>query len=117
MSEHLKNNDWSKFAFGYNGPGYKKNNYAAKLQQAYERLASETRFIIESVKDLQTALTFLGISPGPVDGDMGSRTRSAIKDFQRFACLPETGEFDSSIKSAVQAVYHTMRKFKEIRLV
>jgi hypothetical protein len=33
----LKERDWHSFARGYNGPGYKQNNYHIKLQQAYER--------------------------------------------------------------------------------
>lgn len=28
---------WSKFAYGYNGPGFKRNNYDSKLKKAYER--------------------------------------------------------------------------------
>lgn len=29
--------DWDKFAYGYNGKGYKENNYDTKLKRAYER--------------------------------------------------------------------------------
>lgn len=31
--------DWTKFASGYNGPDFKKNNYDAKMKAAYDRLA------------------------------------------------------------------------------
>lgn len=34
---HLKNKDWAKFAKGYNGAGYAKNNYHTKLANAYNK--------------------------------------------------------------------------------
>lgn len=33
----LANKEWARFARGYNGPGYHKNNYDVKLAQAYAR--------------------------------------------------------------------------------
>ncbi len=36
-----------------------------------------------SVEDVQRALAQAGFDPGPVDGRMGRKTKSAIKDFQR----------------------------------
>lgn len=33
----LKNKDWDKFAYYYNGSGYKQNNYDLKLQNAYKK--------------------------------------------------------------------------------
>ncbi len=36
----LKNKDWRKFAKGYNGPGYAKNNYHIKLERAYNKYKS-----------------------------------------------------------------------------
>jgi peptidoglycan hydrolase-like protein with peptidoglycan-binding domain len=35
------------------------------------------------VQDIQTSLTRRGFDPGPADGRMGPRTRSAISDYQR----------------------------------
>ena len=34
---HLEDRNWAKFARGYNGAGYKLNNYDEKLKAAYER--------------------------------------------------------------------------------
>lgn len=34
---HLRDRNWAKFAEGYNGPGYKLNNYDEKLKAAYHR--------------------------------------------------------------------------------
>jgi hypothetical protein len=40
MAEALRKKDWAAFALAYNGPGYGKNRYDAKLGEAYERFAS-----------------------------------------------------------------------------
>ena len=41
LKEHLINKEWDKFAYGYNGKGYKKNRYDEKLQTAYENFNSD----------------------------------------------------------------------------
>ncbi len=38
----LQNKDWKTFAYYYNGPGYKKNNYDVKMEGAYRRLKNNT---------------------------------------------------------------------------
>lgn len=35
LQNYLKNKNWTAFAKGYNGPGYKANNYDVKMQAAY----------------------------------------------------------------------------------
>lgn len=37
LVKHLVNRNWSGFAKGYNGEGYKKNNYDTKLEAAYNK--------------------------------------------------------------------------------
>jgi hypothetical protein len=37
LVKHLKNKDWAKFAYSYNGPGYKQNKYDEKLEAAYKK--------------------------------------------------------------------------------
>lgn len=39
LDDNLRNHDWEGFAKGYNGPGYRKNNYHTKLKAAYEKWA------------------------------------------------------------------------------
>lgn len=46
------------------------------------------------VKALQQALTDRGFDPGPVDGVMGTRTSSALKEYQKSENLTVTGELD-----------------------
>lgn len=45
----------------------------------------------ECVKTLQTLLAAHGFNPGPVDGDFGSRTRSAVRRFQEAKGLKVDG--------------------------
>ena len=44
-----------------------------------------------SVKDLQKALVAAGLDPGPMDGHMGKKTKSAIKAFQKKNSLHADG--------------------------
>lgn len=37
LDGHLRNRDWARFARGYNGPGYRKNQYDRRLNEAYLR--------------------------------------------------------------------------------
>lgn len=53
------------------------------------RQALSTREIVATVQSL---LTQLGYAPGPADGEMGPRTRDAIRAFQRSIGMPDTGE-------------------------
>lgn len=45
-----------------------------------------------SIRTVQARLTTLGYDPGPVDGMMGPKTRTAIERFQRESGLERTGE-------------------------
>jgi S1-C subfamily serine protease len=49
------------------------------------------------VRDAQALLYRLGYNPGPIDGILGERTRSAIKEFQRDFGLPVTGKMDKNL--------------------
>ena len=37
LQAHLRNKNWAAFAKGYNGPGYKANNYDIKMAVAYKK--------------------------------------------------------------------------------
>ncbi len=52
----------------------------------------------ETVRSVQLNLATLGYKPGPADGILGSRTRSAIEAFQRDQGLPATGEVSNEIE-------------------
>jgi hypothetical protein len=48
------------------------------------------------VFEAQVALARRGISPGPIDGALGSQTRAAISVFQGRQDLPQTGQLDTN---------------------
>jgi len=49
----------------------------------------------QDVKAIQEALQKNGYDPGPADGRMGSKTRTALKDYQKSQGLKDTGRPDS----------------------
>lgn len=59
------------------------------------------------VAQAQERLDALGLSPGPIDGVMGSRTQDALRAFQRKNDLPVSGELDWPTRTALAA---TVRK-------
>lgn len=53
------------------------------------------------VEEIQNILKYAGFKPGPVDGRMGARTRTAIRKFQKSRGLKVTGMIDSITWSAL----------------
>ena len=53
------------------------------------------------VEAVQEALTERGFEPGKIDGAMGSRTRNALREFQRSVGLPPTGEIEAATIAAL----------------
>ena len=53
------------------------------------------------VEEIQNILKYAGFKPGPVDGRMGTRTRMAIRKFQKSKGLKVTGRIDSITLSAL----------------
>ncbi|HXT10360.1 MAG TPA: L,D-transpeptidase [Candidatus Angelobacter sp.] len=54
---------------------------------------------VQTVFEAQLALDRQGISPGSLDGKIGSQTRAAIRAFQHQLDLPETGELDDTTRT------------------
>jgi peptidoglycan hydrolase-like protein with peptidoglycan-binding domain len=53
------------------------------------------------VKDIQSMLSELGYDPGPADGVMGRRTRSAIRTYQLHSDLAVNGQPGNSLRKAL----------------
>jgi hypothetical protein len=99
----LPAHDWSSFARGYNGPSFAKNHYDVNLRGEFQKYS----FGVMPDLDLRAAqlyLTFGGFDPGPVDGVLGKRTRSALVEFQTQQGLPATGEVDEGVLEALATV-------------
>ena len=56
-----------------------------------------------TVKDVQKALKRAGFDPGPVDGQAGKKTKSAIKQFQKRAGLTADGVVGEKTWSRLKA--------------
>ncbi len=95
----LHRNNWVAFARGYNGSGFKKNEYDTRLAAAHAKY----KIILPdlTLRSGQAALQYLGYEPGPIDGLRGRRTRSAIIQFQAQSGLAETGELDQETENTL----------------
>lgn len=56
---------------------------------------------VSNVLEAQVALARLAISPGSIDGAMGSQTRLALRQFQSQNHLPPTGVLDAETRAAL----------------
>jgi hypothetical protein len=101
LDKFLIAKNFASFARGYNGAGYKQNNYDTRMKTADERwqrrLAqiSGGEFYPKPGKTVtmvyQTKLKELGFAIGKIDGDWGDLTTGACSAFQRREGLKITG--------------------------
>lgn len=54
---------------------------------------------VKDVFEAQVALSAIGISPGSLDGVLGSQTKAALRVFQRLRNLTPTGQLDAATRS------------------
>ncbi len=102
LDSAMQKHDWETFARGYNGPDFATNKYPQKLEEAF------SEFSANGVPDLrvrtaQMLLMYRGFDPGPIDGEMGDRTRNALRQFQGKAGGASTGDLDDATFAALQA--------------
>ena len=65
-----------------------KDKVAAKMHRGGTKSDTDTMAMQQALKDK-------GFDPGPADGKMGRRTRSALRDFQKKEGLNPTGRWDA----------------------
>lgn len=94
LIDELQRKDFTAFARGYNGPGFRKNAYHKKMAAAYRRITdgqsavSAARGMLrmgsegKRVRELQALLARAGYAV-KVDGDYGTATRDAVRAFQK----------------------------------
>lgn len=102
LDDAMRRHDWEAFARGYNGSNFAENQYDNKLAGAF------SRFSAGGVPDLrvrtaQMLLMYRGFDLGPIDGEMGNKTRNAMRQFQQQAGSPVTGDLDDATFAALQA--------------
>jgi len=71
-----------------------------EFQGTVQRLLDDTE-LRARIAAAQAGLNERGLSAGPVDGIMGSKTRSAIQAFRSSAGLPAGGEVDEDLMAAL----------------
>jgi hypothetical protein len=97
LDRFLKAKDFASFARGYNGAGYKQNNYDVRMRNAdavwarrlvngFEAKPGKTITLV-----YQSKLKELGYPIGKIDGDWGDLTTGATSAFQRKEGLKITG--------------------------
>lgn len=101
LDNALQHKKWDDFAEGYNGSGYKANQYDTRLAAAHAKFVVMLPDL--GLRTAQAALLYLGFNPGGVDGVIGRRTRAALSDFQEKFGLPETGNLDSATEAKLLA--------------
>ena len=65
-----------------------------KSQQSVKKIIKSREDII---KEVQSGLAALGYKPGPADGKMGKKTKTAIKAFQRKVGIPVDGKISEEL--------------------
>lgn len=92
------------------------------LQEALDRESKEKAMLAERIdvlmgqykrpestnytRQIQLALKNAGFDPGAIDGVMGSRTRKAIRYFQKANNLPITGKIDKNTWAKLRKYLH-----------
>jgi hypothetical protein len=104
LAAPLRRRDWAAFARGYNGPSYAKNQYDVRLNAAFQKYAAGTLPDLHT-RAAQMLLTYLGYSPGAIDGLGGKLTFSALNEFQQDQGLPLSDMIDAALMESLhQAV-------------
>ncbi|MCB8835919.1 N-acetylmuramidase domain-containing protein [Aurantimonas sp. VKM B-3413] len=115
LDDEIRRHDWAAFARGYNGAGYRKNQYDTKLASRFAwwskrpdtpwdgaagsaPVVEGTATIVlrrgdrnSQVKTVQQALAKLGLYSAGIDGDFGPATEAAVKAFQTAHGLLDDG--------------------------
>jgi hypothetical protein len=95
LAAPLQSHDWASFARGYNGKDYAINQYDVKLNSYYQKYSSGSLPDL-NVRAAQLYLTYLGFSPGTIDGIAGGQTMAALAQFETKNNMPHATSIDDS---------------------
>lgn len=105
LDEALRSHDWAGFACGYNGSGYRENQYDVKLERAWKKHAAPGASPTLSLRQVQVRLNRAGARPQLAeDGVMGPKTRKAIRAFQHARGLVVDGKLGPLTRAALLRV-------------
>jgi hypothetical protein len=106
LAQRLRDRDWTEFARAYNGAGFAKNQYDAKLAKEFaearlklqeEVAGGELALERAEAAALQTALNAQLGAGLTVDGWVGKNTLAAIRQFEAREGLPQTGRITADL--------------------
>lgn len=98
LADELRREDMAGFARGYNGKGYKANQYDTKLIRALTKFRAEDPER-DRIRDVQATLNYaLGLRL-TVDGWMGPKTADAIRAFKADVGLPANDDITPGLLS------------------
>ncbi len=98
----LREQDWARFARGYNGPAYAKNKYDLLLHSKYNEVLTGTLPDL-NVRAVQLYLTYLGYALGDIDGLYGRKSRAAVVEFKAAHGLSGGERVDHALLDALRA--------------
>lgn len=81
--------------------GQNESAPSASSQSSIEQQTPQGSQDSGTVKSVQEALAAQGYDPGPVDGKLGSRTKSALKQAQKDKGVSESGQIDQQTLAAL----------------
>jgi hypothetical protein len=96
----LRRHDWAAFARGYNGAAYAKNQYDKRLNAAFHKYTAGPLPDLRT-RAVQMLLTYLGYSPGAIDGLAGKLTYAALTDFRQKQSSPASDAIDDAVVGAL----------------
>jgi peptidoglycan hydrolase-like protein with peptidoglycan-binding domain len=81
--------------------GQRGEGIPGKMQSPVQpdRSTTTSRFSSEDIMKVKVALKAKGIDPGPINGNMDSKTQQALRQFQQANDLPVTGTLDQQTAS------------------
>jgi N-acetylmuramidase/Putative peptidoglycan binding domain len=104
LADELRSQDWTGFAYAYNGPNFSANNYDGKLRACYHRLKSGKGLDLK-VRTAQMHMMYLGLYSGKIDGLKGPATSRALARLQKRCGLSVDGDLDDRTQAALGERY------------
>jgi len=94
---------WNRSIFYAVAVGHLADRLVGKGNFLTARPAKDVPLHRDQVLEIQRLLATRGYDPGPADGIAGSRTRKAVKAFQRARRIPADGHLDVQLLTALQS--------------
>lgn len=77
----LRERDWERAAYLFNGPAFKANHYDTLLEAHYAVMSEPAKRPDFTIRTAQVCLAYLGFYKGPIDGVAGIETAVAVRAF------------------------------------